>query len=526
MPTIKVKKGPEIPCNKGDNLLKVLLSAGLILENPCNGKGTCGKCRVRILSGDFSPVSVTELRHLKAEELAAGIRLSCLTEILGDGEVELPRKEGRLEVLTGGVLPDFQRDELEGYGVAVDIGTTTLALNLVDRKNGRELANASAINPQKQFGLDVLTRISYELEQGDEGIKQLQSVIIVTINNLLEGLCREASLPKSEIREIVVAANCAMTHMLLGVDARSLGKAPYQPVFTEGKELLASDIGLQAAPHTKLYCLPQVSAYIGGDIVAGVCACQLAERKERTLFIDIGTNGEIVLAHEGELLSCSCAAGPALEGMNISCGVRAAEGAVEDVSITKEGIILKTIGGKAPTGLCGSGILAAVRELVKGGFVKKSGAFVSLDQAPQEGILRLDGSKREAVLSADPEIIVTKNDLRQVQLAKGAILSGFRVLLREAGIAMEELDSVIIAGQFGSHLPVESLVGIGLLPQAVEQKLRYVGNSSKTGAMMALLSQSKRQEMEQLARQIQYIELAETRDYERVFATAMVLERQ
>ncbi|MBQ8599124.1 MAG: DUF4445 domain-containing protein, partial [Oscillospiraceae bacterium] len=194
--------------------------------------------------------------------------------------------------------------------------------------------------------------------------------------------------------------------------------------------------------------------------------------------------------------------------------------AVEDV-IIGEGVELKTIGNSAPVGLCGSGILAAVRELLKQGYLKKNGAFVSLDAQPEPKLLRLNGSKREAVLCAEPEIIVTQDDVRQVQLAKGAILSGFTVLLQEAGITMEELDQVIVAGQFGAHLPVDSLIGIGLLPEAVRDKLSYVGNSSQSGAYMALLSQAERIKMEETAEAMTYIELAQTADYERVFAKSM-----
>ncbi len=523
MPNIKIQNGREFSCETGEELLKVLRRHGVELEVPCNGKGTCGKCKLKLLSGTLSPVTDNERRLLRGDELENGIRLSCMARVLSDIEIEIPKQERRHNVLTQGYVPPFSADVREGYAAAVDIGTTTVALSLVDLNNGKELAQASTVNAQKQFGLDVLTRISYEYEQGEQGIQALQQVMVTSLNTLLEQLCQEAGIAAEDLSEIVVAANCAMTHMLLAVDARPLGKAPYAPQFLEAQELLASSIGLRVGAQTKLYCLPQVSAYIGGDIVAGACVCQLAQQQETTLFVDIGTNGEIILAHQGKLLSCSCAAGPALEGMNISCGMRAAEGAVEDIHI-EEQVKLTTIGGGTPLGLCGSGILAAVRELVKHKYVKKSGVFVALDKAPEPNILRLNGSKREAVLCSKPELLVTQDDVRQVQLAKGAILSGFRVLLKEAGITMEQVDKVIIAGQFGSHLPVDSLIGIGLLPECVREKLQYVGNSSKSGAYMALLSQKKRKEMEQLARKIDYIELAQTKDYERIFAESMSFE--
>ena len=520
MAIIKLEQGKEIICQAGENLLQVLRSAGVFMESPCNGKGTCGKCKVQILEGMVSEPSETERKLLKDSELSAGIRLSCLTTVLGDCKLRLLQTERKHSVLTDGYLPEFQREALNAYGVAVDIGTTTLALSLVDRRSGEEVAQVSAINPQTRYGLDVLTRISYEYEQGEGAIQELQHCLVEVLNRLLAELCRKAAISVHEIAEIVVAANCAMTHMLLGVDARSLGRNPYQPQFVEAQSCLAADIGLAVGESTRLYCLSQVSAYIGGDIVAGACVCQLEQQKETVLFIDIGTNGEIILVHNGNLLSCSCAAGPALEGMNISCGMRAADGAVEDIRIESE-VSLKTIAEQTPLGLCGSGILAAVRELLKAGYLKKTGAFVMVDKQPQPNILRLNGTKREAVLCAEPEIIVTQDDVRQVQLAKGAIRSGFEVLLKEAGISMEQLDQVIIAGQFGAHLPVDSLIGIGLIPETLRDKLSYVGNSSKMGAYMALLSSEKRREMEELAKKINYIELAETKDYERIFAEAM-----
>ena len=339
-------------------------------------------------------------------------------------------------------------------------------------------------------------------------------------------VCDEAEIPKEEIREIDVAANCTMMHMLLGVDARSIGRAPYRPEFTEAKRLPASGIGIEAGKDTLLYCLPQVSGYIGADIVAGAYVCALQKEKGRVLFIDIGTNGEIVLASQGRILCCSCAAGPALEGMNISSGMRAAEGAIEDVKITPEGNEIKVIGGQEPVGICGSGILAVVKELLRTGIVKKTGAFIKKEKLEEDDyrfpMIRVNGTKREFVLHEKPEILVTQGDVRQVQLAKGAILSGFTALLEKAAITMGDLDKVMIAGQFGAHLPAESLVGTGILPEEVKDKLIYVGTSSKTGAYMALMSARAKQEIEELASEMEYIELAETENYERIFADSMI----
>ena len=499
MAEIKIRHGGRhFICQNGTNLLDALLEAGVFVDNPCNGKGICGKCKVKVLSEGLTPMTASEERLLKPEEISEGVRLACMAEVTGDVEIGLLKKERKHEVLTKGYLPAF----------------------------GEEIASASMINAQKRYGLDVLTRITYEYEHPDCGVRKLQEAIVNSINGMIEEVCKETAVSREEIREIDVAANCTMMHMLLGVDARSLGKSPYKPEFTEAKELLAHEIGIRAAEDTKLYCLPQVSAYIGADIVAGAYVCQLWKEQGNVLFIDIGTNGEIVLANHGRLTCCSCAAGPALEGMNISSGMRAAEGAIEDVEIMEQGIRLRVIGNGEPAGLCGSGILAVVKELLRTGIVKKTGVFVKKEKLEETDyrypMIRMDGTKREFVLCEEPQIVVTQGDVRQVQLAKGAILSGFTVLLKKAGLRMEELDKVMIAGQFGAHLPAESLIGTGILPQEAAGKLSYVGNSSKTGAYMALLSRRVKQEIETLAEKMEYMELAETENYERIFAESMI----
>ncbi len=512
MPIITIAhNGQTIHCKNESNLLRILLSEGFFVDNPCNGKGTCGKCKVRLVEDDATV-------------------LSCLTSVTKDMTVELLQTDKKHRVLTKGYIPEFEKDEFDnGYGVAIDIGTTTVVASLVSLVDGVEIAQAAMINAQKHFGLDVLTRITYEFEHEDTGIYELQKAIVDSINDMIDEMCTKTSITKQEIKEIVVAANCTMTHMLLGVDARPIGKAPYKPVFLDAQYRKAKEIGIVAGEDTLLYCLPQVSGYIGADIVAGTYVCKLHEEKENVLFIDIGTNGEIVLASNGKLLSCSCAAGPALEGMNISSGMRAADGAIEDVKILPDGISLSVIGDTKPEGLCGSGILAVIRELLKTKILKSNGTFIKKDTLPEDdyrqALIRMNGTKREFVLSENPEIRITQNDVRQVQLAKGALLSGFVALLEYASIRMQDLNKILIAGQFGAHLPADILTGVGILPFETEEKISYVGNSSKTGAYIALLSKKARAEIESLAKEMEYFELAETEDYERVFTQSLIFPR-
>ena len=585
------KENKVLEYEAGKDLLRILMESDVFVDSPCNGKGTCGKCKVRILKGEIPPVSETEEGFLNEEERRSGVRLSCLVIPNGDLSVEILQTEGKHEVLSTGYLPEFAfkpaiskkvvgiekptlqhqipyeeaicnalgMDQLDWriltahkkieekmtavyydeelialepgdttdqlYGVAIDIGTTTVVTALIDVSTGKELATAAMINPQKKFGLDVLTRITYQMEHV-EATKKLQSAIVDGINSLMEELLEKSGIHRKNIYEIVVSGNCTMLHFLLGIEATSIGISPYAPVFLRSKTIPAGDIGIEGAVGARLYALPSVSAYIGADIVAGAYVAELHRTKKNLLFIDIGTNGEIVLSKGGSLVSCSCAAGPALEGMNISSGMRAAEGAVEEVKITEDGIDLQVIGNAEPIGICGSGILSVMKELLRVGLVKKNGAFIKKEKLEpgdyREDLIRLDGTKRTFVLKNVPkELLITQGDVRQVQLAKGAILSGFYALLNNAGMDMSNLDKVLIAGQFGAHLSPDSLVGTGILPEDVSEKLEYIGNASKTGAYMALMSTQVKRDIEALANTMDYMELGTTEGYERLFAKSL-----
>lgn len=506
-------------------LLEALVNHGHFIDNPCNGKGTCGKCKVKIHSGDPGEIGVSERKHIREKDEAEGIRLSCLITDWTELEVELIQNERKTKVLTKGYIPEFEMHFKEGYGISIDIGTTTVAVSLIDLRDGETKADASMVNMQKNFGLDVLTRISYAADHPD-GKDKLQEAIVGSINSMISLLVEEAKIDPDEILEIIISANTTMAHLLMGIDSTSMGRYPYKPAFTKSQKVLASEIGLEAGKDTILYTLPHVSAFIGSDVVAGVYVAEMEKKKENQLFIDIGTNGEIVLAKEGKLYSCSCAAGPALEGMNISCGMRAEPGAIEDITISEEGVKLKTIDDEDPIGICGSGILAVVKELLKVGLVKDRGVFIKKEDLSEDDyrydLIELDGKKREFLMNESPRLVITQDDVRQVQLAKGAILSGFLALLNVAGITMDDLDVVYVAGQFGSHLPADSLVGTGILPAGVKDKIQYLGNSAKTGAYMALMNDDIKEELNRIAKDIEYVELAVTENYESIFRNSMI----
>ncbi len=520
------------PSEPGQSLMAILLEAGIFLNNPCNGKETCGKCKVRILKGNVPPLTEAEKGLLRQEEQERGIRLSCTLFPKDNMVLEPVHREKEHRILTQGVIPDFSFCPERGsngqpgtpaYGIAVDIGTTTVAASMIEMPSGKEVAGTARINAQKKYGLDVLTRITYEIENPQKGTKDLQSAIVASLDDMIVDMCRQQDINSSQICEIVISANCAMLHMFLGIDAVPLGRAPYLPVFTESQYVKPEEIGLTAASNAVLYLLPSVSGYIGADLVAGAHVCGLKSIKGRVFFLDIGTNGEMILAHDGKLLSCSCAAGPALEGMNISCGMRAAQGAAEDILIEENKAEIKVIGGGKAEGFCGSGILAAVREFIKLGLIGKNGTIIKKEKlSPKDfrsQFIRQKGTKRELFLSEN--LVLTQKDIRQVQLAKGAILSGFYALLDQAGLTMENLDRILVAGQFGAHLPAQSLTGVGILPEHTEDKLVYVGNTSKTGAYMALMSGKEKRAMEKLAKEISYIELSQFPGYERLFSKCL-----
>lgn len=512
MPRVTVMpQGLALGCAEGANLGPILREAGVFLEMPCGGRGTCGKCAV---------------------EIEGRRTLACQYAVTGDATVRLLGDGTYMQgILDLGYLPPFEADPAAdgACGVALDIGTTTLACTLVSLSTGKPLASASALNAQGAYGADVLTRITYEIENGRDAICDLQSAIVVQVDDMLASVCAEAAIEGRKVQRIAVAANCAMLHMLLGRDVRPLGMAPYRPQFTETQRLPAAHVGLHATPAAEVICLPSVSAYIGADIVAGVRACELDRAKDVALLMDIGTNGEIVLCDHGRLSCCSSAAGPALEGMNISSGMQARPGAVEDLRITDEGVALDVIGNVPARGLCGSGVLAAMRELQKHGFLEKNGAFVKPDTLPEGDIrtclLRSDGKKRVfAFGSKEAPLTVTQRDIREVQLAKGAILSGFLTLLRRAHLELSDVDRVLVAGQFGAHVSAESLTGAGLVPESLGGRISYVGNSSKSGAYLALMSNAVIGELDDLARRIEYVELSSSPGYERLFSECLQLK--
>lgn len=466
----------------------------------------------------FAPrTQLTALRNLPAALRESGFKV---TAVLSGREV--------IGVEGGDTTADR-------YGVAVDIGTTTVVVSLIDMSTGLEAATASAVNPQGRHGQDVLSRIGYA-EHAD-GLKKLNRLIVQGVNQLISAVCEESGVRRERVYEIVVAGNATMIHLLLGIPPTPIGVSPYVTVLRDGATVNAADLGLQISDFGQAHVLPSVSGYVGADIVAGVLTTGLHESEAPALLVDIGTNGEIVFGSRDGLVACSCAAGPALEGMNIRCGTVAVEGAIETVSINGS-VEFKTIGGATPVGICGSGIIDAVAELLKASVVQRSGRMVTAPEFAEAAgdpsvAARIDKNGEARFLltenhsSGDTNpIFISQKDIRQVQLAKGAVSSGIRVLLEEVGVQASDVARVYVAGAFGQHLRIESLVRIGLIPEELASNVVFVGNSSKTGAALSLLSKEKRAEAQKIARKIKYFELSIYPGYERLFIEALTFPKE
>jgi uncharacterized 2Fe-2S/4Fe-4S cluster protein (DUF4445 family) len=542
--TVKIRllhgnKTRIIECEPGNSLYALLSHEGL-MDAPCGGTGLCGKCKVRIESQEVIPANESQT-FFTPEQIAAGWRLACNYQVASDISVELPQQLEMSNIISQGYIKEFihapaallKADaplELPAdgknaavsaacsikdcYGVAIDIGTTTVIATLVDLNRGKEIESLACLNGQKAFGQDVISRIHYA-GINDRGTEVLHKKIIHDLSSLIKELCRRHNLTADNVYDVCVAGNTTMIHLLAGINPAGMGKTPYLPAFQGALTLNGLNLGLPVAAACNVYCLPAVSSFVGGDITGGILACGLETTGEKTLFIDIGTNGEIVLVDGKRFCACSCAAGPALEGMNISCGVRAAPGAIEDVIIIGDTIKYVTIGGAAATGICGSGLLSAIAEMRRAGIINKSGRLQA------HALVETAAGKKRMIIDAQRHIYLTQQDIRQVQLAKGAILSGVYALLNAVGMKVGELDRVIVAGQFGAHLKAESIIGSGLLPPEWGQSIGYAGNTSKSGALVCLLAQPERTVIEHLAENIQYIGLSLLGGYEELFVKCM-----
>lgn len=419
----------------------------------------------------------------------------------------------------------------KNYGLAVDIGTTTVVGAIVNLNTGAVEAVRAELNRQAPFGADVISRVSHTMMEKD-GLAELQGRVIETLNDLLDQLSAQSGIPREGIYESVIVGNATMLHILLGIDPEPISVAPFIPTITAPVAFRAADIGLRLHPEARVSTLPHLGAYVGADIVAGVLATDLTRNKDGKLrlLIDVGTNGEIVLGSVNGTLATAAPAGPAFEGAQIKNGMRASTGAIEGIQITPEGeVSLQIIGGDVPPiGIAGSGLVDAVAEMVRAGIVDASGRLIRVEDArgklPDalvERLVTVDGVRAFRLSDADSNILLTQQDIRALQFAKGSIAAGVEVLMQQMGVTANDLHEVLLAGSFGSYINPASARTIGLVPWVAVERIVAVGNSAGEGAKIALLSFREREAANRIPEFIEYVELSGRTEFNDIFTDAL-----
>lgn len=414
----------------------------------------------------------------------------------------------------------------KNYGLAVDIGTTTVVAELVDLESGSTVGVKGTYNRQSLFGDDVITRIIHA--ESPEGMRELQKAALDTVNNLIEDLAREQGIKQTEIRAVYCAGNTAMTHLFLGLDPSQIRLEPYVPAANSIPAARAEQVGLRIHPQARVQFVPGTSGYIGGDITAGVLFTGIAFSDELVLFLDIGTNGEMVMGGQDWLISCACSAGPAFEGGGVRHGMRAMQGAIEKIKITPGGLDVhySTVGGVPPVGICGSGLIDAIASLYRAGIIDRSGTFISDGDSPR---LRGTAEGKEFVLAWSGEsghfadITLSEAEVKNLIRSKAAVYAGIRSMLHMVGLPLEAIDRVVIAGGFGRWINIRESINIGLFPDISPEKYSYVGNSSLKGARMALLSGKARKAMEEIAKRMTYLDLSAGNTFMEEFVSALFI---
>ena len=466
----------RVAVEEGTTLLQAQITAGLHPDAPCGGKGTCGKCRV----------------FLDGREM-----LACRTAVDRDLAVTLPETR-ETAVLTQGAGASVLPDGENAYALAFDVGTTTIVGYLLDGKSGALLANVSQINPQTQYGADVISRIQHVHENGSDA---MQACICDALAHLTNEAAEKAGIRPEEISTAAVVGNTAMHHLLLGVDPKPLVTPPYMPGLSHALELPADGI-LPIGGSVRI--LPNIAGFVGADTVGCILASRFDELDELTLLLDIGTNGEMVLGDKRRRIACSTAAGPAFEGAKISYGMRGAEGAVDHTAVEQGKLTYHVIGGGEPLGLCGSGLLDLTASLLEMGVIDGSGYL-------ENGPYRLGGTA----------VSLTQKDIREVQLAKAAIRAGITLLAKEISAAVEDIRQVYLAGAFGNYLDPVSACRIGMIPDCLLERIRPIGNAAGTGARMCAVSRGAFLHSRTLAEETEFLELASLPEFQDCFVDSL-----
>ncbi len=549
---------PPVRVHAGETVLDAMRRADQSLYAPCAGRGVCGKCRIIARSGLATPTDA-ERDHLTSEELAAGVRLACQARIAGDVAIHVvgagPDASASANILLGTrgfdrahsgspSLAEQPRPCLDirpsGLGVALDIGATTLVAYLVDRTTGAIRDAAGTLNPQAAHGADLISRIAFTETPG--GLEILRREITQAADDLVRELLQRSGVPGDSVNLVSAVGNTCMHHLFLGIPAGGLGRLPYDAVILDTGTMRAPSVGLTCvSPGASFFFLPNIAGFVGSDALAVALMAGMDERSRPTLAIDIGTNGEILLAANGRILACSAAAGPAFEGVNISSGMIAAQGAIDHARLAgaapHHDIELRVIGDAKPRGICGSGLISLVAALRQAKLISDAGAFEPEAIDPESPLARrlATGPGGIEFILSDPadaalhhgiapaRVALTQRDIRELQLAKAAMRAGAEVLLEEAGISASDIDQIVLAGAFGTCLDKDAAQAIGLLPRAPHARIAALGNAAGEGAALVVASQDAYREAKRLAGIIEHIRLGANPRFMQVFADSMLL---
>lgn len=486
--------------------MQALVDSSIFLRSDCGGKGSCGKCSITLVEPNGDKTTTT----------------SCNLEVNGDTTIEIPEAS----LLSSHIIskapvsfPDSfsrtqsQTEEKQELGIAVDLGTTTIAVYLCNRNTREVLSSVAVKNPQAMYGDDVMSRIG-AIGEDPENLSHLQRLVVNGIDWGVKELTRPKSVEKDRITQMVVVGNPAMIHIFSGVDPKPIGLSPYQPAFHEARETDALELGFKL-PGVRVKTLPNISGFIGGDILAAALATDLENRPDGTLLIDLGTNGELLYKADGKLFATSCATGPAFEGASLSCGMQAIPGAINSIHIEDKTCpaAFTTIQSKKkkakPMGICGTGAISGVAELCRNEIIAPGGAF-NRDQSV--GPLTKDAEDKYIYClvqeedGSTPTVYISQKDIRSVQLGKGALITGIEFLAQAAGDSVPE--NIVIAGAFGNYIEKDDMVAIGMIPKLPKERIEIAGNSAGAGAIMALCDELIYLQAQKLAAKITTIDLA------------------
>lgn len=517
---ITVRQGSEesvLVLEPGKSLMDGLLQNGYYISAFCGGKGRCGKCRIRVLKGN-AEITPEDRRTFTKEELAKGWRLSCMAFPLEDWEIAFQLEDEQQFEILGGRKTDPRKASLpeSEYDIAADIGTTTIAMELIGKDSGKVLHTVTAINSQRVYGADVITRIKASVD----GRKQdLQESIRKDLRTGIRRLLQEAGVKSGKVGRIILSGNTTMGHLLMGYDCTTLGVYPFTPVNLDFITGTVREILGDQEEHTEqaqVVLLPGISTYVGGDIVSGLYACGFYQEEEICLLVDLGTNGEMALGNQEKILVTSTAAGPAFEGGNITWGMGSVPGAICSAKLDGEKAVLKTIQDREPEGICGTGVVEIASELVKEELVDETGL---LDEAYFESGFPL------GIAPDGRQIVFTQKDVREIQLAKAAIRAGMETLILRYGITKDQVKKVYLAGGFGYKLDKEKAVEIGMFPEEFLDRIETVGNSSLEGAADYLLDEEAEAKINRIRAVSKEIPLSADKDFNELYMDFMFFER-